>query len=213
MAYFKIKQVNLTVGPCPTGAREISQNIEQENEHTTWCLSGLTRPAIRWQWSPDGSQFAYALPDKHQPTRQLSGRFGYTEVDHLNWYIMNANGTRRRRFSAPDPFGFQFSPDGQYAVYSTYNDYGKSQNEIVEIRSESLVCRYERNNLWYNTAQPPCDAIRLKNGDLWDIKTEVNRSACEFYVTSWGWHENLEANGCRELLKGTSVEIGSTFGD
>lgn len=200
IAYFKRERVNLTPSPCSVEAREISQNVVQENEPKTWCLSGLTEPAIRWQWSPDGSQFAYALPDKDQPTRQLSGRMGYIEVNRLNWYIMNANGTGHKRFSTPDPFAFQFSPDGQYAVYSTYNDYGKSKHEVVKIRNESLVCRYELDNLWYHASQPPCDVITLKNGDLWDIKTEANRSACEFHVTSWGWSDSLEEWGCRELL-------------
>lgn len=205
IVYIRKPQVNLTAGACPEKTPEISQTITRESDQTSWCLSGLPEQTIHWQWSPDEDHFAYALQDKSHPTRQLSGRMGYIKVDNLNWYVMNSDGSRHRRFSAPDPFWFTFSPDGQYAVYSTYNDYGQSKFEVVKIRSNSLVCRYERFNLWYHEGQPTCNSVELENGGIWDIETEINRDACEFHVTTWKWADWLEDHGCRELLQGTGL--------
>ena len=117
------------------------QTIERKTDNTTWCLSNLPRTAVHWQWSPDNSRFAYALQDENNPTRQLSGRWGYAEIDNLNWYVMNGTGGWHKRFSEPNPYFFSFSPDGQYAEYSTYNDYGNSKIEIVKVANGALVCQ------------------------------------------------------------------------
>ncbi|MFO7537551.1 MAG: hypothetical protein R6X32_05775 [Chloroflexota bacterium] len=205
IAYIKKERAILTTGICPTSAPQTSQTIIRESDQTSWCLSGLSEPVIQWQWSPDGSLFAYALQDKDNPTRQLSGRWGYVEVTNLNWYVMNHNGSRHKSFSAPNPAWFTFSPDGQYAVYITYNDYGRTKQEIVKISNESLVCRYEQYNLWYSAGNPSCDGIKLKTGAIWNIEKEVNKSACTFHVTSWGWSNMLDERGCRLLLKDTDL--------
>jgi hypothetical protein len=203
--YIKRRQANLTPGSCPASAREISQTLLRESDQTTWCLSNLPEPPIYWQWSPDGNRFAYALQDKKRPTRRLSGRMGYLEVNNFNWYVMNGDGSGHKRFSSPDPFWFTFSPDGQYAVYSTYNDYGRNKYEVVKIDNESLVCRYDQHNLWYYAGRPPCNAVKLKNGSIWDIEREANQGACEYHVTSWGWTKMLDERGCRTLLKNTDL--------
>ncbi|MEJ2750115.1 MAG: hypothetical protein P8183_19750 [Anaerolineae bacterium] len=205
IVYFQRRQVNLTSGACPVETAEINQSIVRKSDQTTWCLSGLTEQAIQWQWSPDGERFAYALQDKKDPTRQLSPREGYTEVANLNWYVMNSDGSRHKRFSAPDPYQFQFSPDGQYADYVTYDDYGHTKHEIVSIRTSWLICRFETYNGWYSESKPPCNTVQLKDGTLWNIQAEVNRVACVYYVTYWKWDEDAEENGCRELLAGTEL--------
>lgn len=196
---------SLTTGECTSQEKPIYQTIERKTDNTTWCLSGLPRTAIHWQWSPDNGRFAYALQDKNNPTRQLSGRWGYAEIDNLNWYIMKGTGGGHRRFSEPDPHFFSFSPDGQYAEYSTYNDYGKNKYVIVKIANNHLICRYELYNLWYSEGTPPCNNIKLRDGTIWDIRTEQNRDACEYHVTAWQWFDQLEKQGCRELLKGTDL--------
>lgn len=205
LLYRSYTAVSLTSGACATEERPLYQTIIRETDSTTWCLSGLPRTAIRWQWSPDRRFFAYALQDKNNPTSHLSGRWGYAEIDLLNWYIMNADGTGHRQFSAPDPHYLRFIANGEYAEYTTYNDYGRSEHEVVNIPDGSLVCRYNLYNLWYSEGKPPCSNIQLSNGTMWDIKTERTRSACEFHITSVGWFDQLNYHNCRELLAGTDL--------
>jgi hypothetical protein len=196
---------SLTSGACTSSEKPVYQTIERETDHTIWCLSNLRRSAIRWQWSPDNSRFAYALQDKFRPTRQLSGRWGYIHVDNLNWFVMSATGFGHKRFSTPDPFGFSFSPDGQYATFAVYNDYGTTRYEIVKISGGQVVCRYHRYNLWYGEDDPPCEGVKLKDGRIWNIKEDVNRSACEYHVRDLGWPDFLKENGCEDLLAGTDL--------
>lgn len=192
--------ISLAEGACSIINSENAQEIIRESDETAWCLSGVAQPVIDWQWSPDGELLAYAVADANNPERQLSGRWGYAKLPNYNWYLLDANGANHRRFRAPEPFGFSFSQDGQYATFPTYSDYGTTRVEVIHVRSEKLVCRYSSFNLWYSEEEPPCPAIQLKNGEIWDIRTETNRSACEYHVENWGWSEHLEQNGCRELL-------------
>lgn len=203
--YYFYKPVKLQSGACTSKDSPVHQTLVRKTDNTYWCLSGLHRKAIRWQWSPDHHLFAYALQDQTQPVRRLSGRHGYIEVDNLNWYIMNANSTRHRRFSEPDPFYFSFSADVQYAVYTTYNDYGNTKREIVKVSNGSLVCRYGTYALWYTEGVPPCDNVRFRNRSLWDIQAEYDRRACEYYRLDSGWRDPATNQYCRELLKGSPL--------
>ncbi|GAB4267743.1 MAG: hypothetical protein Kow0080_10040 [Candidatus Promineifilaceae bacterium] len=206
ITHYKNVRVMLIPGKCPPSLnKNTGQTIIRESDQTTWCLLGVTEPIIRWQWSPDNSHFAYAIQDKHNPSRQLSGRWGYINVESLNWFVMNTSGFSAKRFTIADPHYFTFSPDGEYAIISRYADYGRNKYDVVEISNERIICRYERFNLWYYKGEPPCDDISLKNGERWDIKAETNREACEFHVSSWGWNDYLIENGCVEALQGTGL--------
>lgn len=195
------RQVQLTKGSCPNSAAETNYTFTRETDNTTWCLSNLSETPIFTHWSQDGSRMAYAFRDKTNPSRQLSPRWGSIYVDNLNWYLINSDGSGHRRFSIPEPHTFHFSPDGQYADYSTYNDYGQTKSKIIKIEDGSLICEYSNGNLWYYEGIPPCNDILLKNGELWDIESKENRAACQYWVDMYGSFPRERASECEKLFE------------
>ena len=201
------RPVTLNTGECCLFSGIVDQTLVRESDNTTWCLSGVRREAIYWQWSPDNGRFAYALQDENEPSRQIKGG---TNLPNLNWYIMDANGSDHKRFSRPDPYYFTFSSDGQYAKYRDRSYDITTYYEVISVETEDLICRYGVYSVWYFEENPSCKDVKLKDGSIWDIESEVDFNGCKYYVSTWGWSDQMERNGCRELLAETDLVLTPT---
>jgi hypothetical protein len=125
--------------------------------------------------------------------------------------VIDADGSNYKRFARPDPYYFTFSPDGQYASYRNHAYDIASHREVISVETEDLICRYGIYSVWYFEENPPCDGVKLKDGSIWDIQSEVNFDGCKYFVSNWGWNETIEENGCRELLAGTDLVLTPTI--
>jgi hypothetical protein len=160
-------------------------DITDVDEETGLCLIVETeRPFLTWRWSDDGSTLALALHDPTIIRPAGMGKFP-SQLLTTDWYIMDRNNHSATEFTAAHNRGLSLSPDGKYAVVSYLCSADTTGCADVYItRTQKHICSYKTYTVWFGDSD--CPELILKNGEVWDIEYERNKSGCEYYNSN-GW--------------------------
>jgi hypothetical protein len=173
----------LLAGPCD-GIKDGNSIMDVDGE-TEMCLIVPTdMPFQTWRWSADGSTLAFALHDPTITRPAGLGKFpGHPLTIH--WYVMERNGRSATELTTAYNQGLSLSPDGKYVVVDHLCSADTTVcHDIYQTRNQKKVCSYKTYTVWFGDSD--CSELNLKNGDVWDIKYEVNKSGCEYFQRS-GW--------------------------
>ncbi len=153
---------------------------------TEMCLIVPTdMPFQTWRWSADGSTLAFALHDPTITRPAGMGKFPGQPLT-IHWYVMERNGRSATELTVAYNQGLSLSPEGKYVNIS----YRCSADligchDIYKTRSQEKICSYRTYTVWFFDSD--CQELTLKNGEVWDIEYEVNKSGCESFQRS-GWN-------------------------
>lgn len=159
--------------------------IMDVDEETEMCLVvSSDMPVQSWQWSNDGSILAFALHDPTITRPAGTGKFAGRPLT-IHWYFMERNGRSATELTVAYNRGLSLSPDGKFIVVSFLCSADTTAcHEIYETNSQQRVCSYRTNTVWFSDSD--CTDLTLKNGGIWDIEYEVNKSGCEYFHSN-GW--------------------------
>lgn len=170
------------------------------DEQAEMCLVVASdMPVQSWQWSADGSTLAFALHDPTVTRPAGIGKFASHPLT-IHWYVMERNGRNATEFPVAYNRGLSLSPDAKFIVVSYLCSANTTAcHEIYETNSQQKVCSYRTNNVWFSDSN--CTDLILKNGEIWDIEYEVNKSGCEYFQSS-GW-DTPNCNGSEPIIQTT----------
>lgn len=183
-------------GSCSWG--EGGYTIKDVDEETEMCLAVSTDMPLRsWHWSADGSTFAFALHDPTITRPAGTGKFAGRPLT-IHWYVMERNDRSATELTVAYNRTLSLSPDGKFIVVSFLCSADTTAcHEIFETNSQQRVCSYRTNTVWFLDSD--CPDLTLKNGEIWDIEYEVDKSGCELFQSS-GW-DTSNCNGTEPILQ------------
>jgi hypothetical protein len=160
-------------------------DITGADEENELCLIIETeRPFLTWRWSDDGSTLAFAL---HDPTITRPAGMGKFPSQPLttDWYVMERNNRNATEFTTAHNKGLSLSPDGEYGVVSYLCSADTTGcHDVYTTRTQKYICSYKTYTVWFSGSD--CPELILKNGEVWDLKYERNKSGCEYFHRN-GW--------------------------
>lgn len=186
---------------------EGGHTIMDYDEQTEMCLVvDSDMPVQSWQWSADGSTLAFALQDTTVTRPAQIGKFTGRPLT-IHWHVMERNGRNATELTVAYNRGLSLSPDAKFIVVSYLCSANTTTcHEIYETNNQQKVCSYRTNTVWFSDSD--CTDLILKNGEIWDIEYEVNKSGCKYFQIS-GW-DTPNCDGL-EPIKPTSVPSATSF--